>query len=61
MPLQLVEINIDNAVKIACYYNIYAYDAYYLEVALRLKLPLLTLDKLMKDIARKLGINILGE
>jgi predicted nucleic acid-binding protein len=61
MPIRLVEINIENAIKIACHHNIYAYDAYYLEVALRLKLPLLTLDKLMKNIARKLGLNILGE
>jgi predicted nucleic acid-binding protein len=61
IPLRLVEIDIENAIKIACHYNIYAYDAYYLEAALRLKLPLLTLDKLMKNTAGKLGLNILGE
>jgi predicted nucleic acid-binding protein len=60
IPLRLVEPNIENALKIACHYNIYAYDAYYLEVAFRLKLPLLTLDRLMKDIAGEMKLDILG-
>jgi predicted nucleic acid-binding protein len=61
IPLRLVEVNIENALKIACQYNIYAYDAYYLEVAFRLRLPLLTLDKPMKNIARKMNLDILEE
>jgi predicted nucleic acid-binding protein len=56
-----VEVNIENALNIACKYNIYAYDAYYLEAALRLKLPLLTLDKPMKNIAKKMHLDILEE
>jgi predicted nucleic acid-binding protein len=58
IPLRLVDVNIENALKIACQYNIYAYDAYYLEAACRLRLPLLTLDKPMKDIARKMKLDI---
>jgi predicted nucleic acid-binding protein len=61
IPLRLVEVNIENALKIACQYNIYAYDAYYLEAAFRLKLPLLTLDKPMKNIAQKMNLDILEE
>jgi predicted nucleic acid-binding protein len=61
IPLRLVEVNIESALKIACQYNIYAYDAYYLEAAFRLKLPLLTLDKPMKNIARKMNLDILEE
>lgn len=61
IPLRLVEVNIEHALKIACQYNIYAYDAYYLEAAFRLKLPLLTLDRPMKDIARKMRLDILEE
>ena len=34
--------------KIACRHNIYAYDAYYLETARRLNLPLVTFDRLMR-------------
>jgi predicted nucleic acid-binding protein len=54
-------VNIENALRIACQYNIYAYDAYYLEAAFRLRLPLLTLDKQMKNIARKMNLDILEE
>jgi predicted nucleic acid-binding protein len=61
IPLRLVEVNIEKALKIACQYNIYAYDAYYLELAFRLNLPLLTLDRPMKAIAGKMKLHILEE
>ena len=38
--------------------RIYAYDAYFLECALSLRLPLLTLDRGMKQIARELSIHL---
>jgi predicted nucleic acid-binding protein len=37
----------------------YAYDAYYLDTAYRLKLPLLTLDGGMKEKAKDMKINLL--
>jgi predicted nucleic acid-binding protein len=40
-------------------YNIYAYDAYYLEAAHRLRLPLLTLDGLMQNTGRDMHIDVL--
>ena len=61
IPLRLLEVDIENALKIACKYAIYAYDAYYLEMASRLRLPLLTLDRLMKDVALKLKLIVLEE
>jgi predicted nucleic acid-binding protein len=61
IPLRLVDVNIENALEIACKYSIYAYDAYYLEAACRLHLPLLTLDVPMKKIAKNLNLRILGE
>jgi predicted nucleic acid-binding protein len=61
IPLRLLEINMENALKIACKYSIYAYDAYYLEAACRLHLPILTLDVTMKRIASTLNLKILGE
>jgi predicted nucleic acid-binding protein len=61
IPLRLLEIDIENALKIACKYSIYAYDAYYLDIASRLNLPLLTLDVPMKKIASNLNLKILGE
>ena len=59
IPLRLLDVNIENALIIACKYVIYAYDAYYLEIAGRLNLPLLTLDEAMKKIALDLKLRIL--
>jgi predicted nucleic acid-binding protein len=61
IPLKLVEVDIEKALRIACKYNIYAYDAYYLETAMRLKLPLLTFDGNMKQIGKDLKLDILEE
>ena len=41
-------------------YKIYAYDAFYLETAKRLNLPLLTFDNGMKRIGIDMGITVLG-
>ena len=59
IPLRLIDVDIENALKIAGKYNIYAYDAYYLETAGRLNLPLLTLDIPMKKIAFDLKLRVL--
>jgi predicted nucleic acid-binding protein len=59
IPIRNIRVDIERALKIACKYNIYAYDAYYLETAYRLKLPLITFDELMKKTGLDLGINIL--
>ncbi|MDR2632345.1 MAG: type II toxin-antitoxin system VapC family toxin [Treponema sp.] len=60
IPVKLVEVNLEKTLEIAWDHKIYAYDAYYLEVAKRLNLPLLTFDGEMKKIGRKIGIEILG-
>ncbi|MDR1444903.1 MAG: type II toxin-antitoxin system VapC family toxin, partial [Treponema sp.] len=49
LPLRIVKVNMIKALKLSCKYNIYAYDAYYLETSYRLNLPLLTLDGQMKN------------
>ncbi|GHT11219.1 twitching motility protein PilT [Bacteroidia bacterium] len=59
IPMRLVQVDILQALGLTCKFNIYAYDAYYLEVAQRLGLPLLTLDREMKNNARKLNIKLL--
>ncbi len=60
IPLRLVKVNIDKALSISCKYNLYAYDAYYLEAAYRLKMPLLTFDKKMKSSGIDLNIETMG-
>ena len=61
IPLRLLNIDFENALLLACKYAIYAYDAYYLELASRLNLPLLTLDGSMKKVAMDLKLRILED
>ncbi|MBI9084563.1 MAG: type II toxin-antitoxin system VapC family toxin [Desulfobacterales bacterium] len=59
IPVDLRPTDIRSALKIAAAYNIYAYDAYFLECAISLRSPLLTLDRGMKRVARDMGIALL--
>ncbi len=59
IPVDLRSINMKSALKIAVKFNIYAYDAYFLECANGLRSPLLTLDRGMKRIAKEMGIALL--
>jgi len=59
IPVDLRPIDIRAALNIATQYNIYAYDAYFLECALSLRSPLLTLDRQMKGIAQEIGIQVM--
>jgi len=61
IPIKLVENNLENVLKIAFEYKIYAYDAFFLETARKLNLPLLTFDVGMKNIAKEIGISLIGE
>ena len=54
IPVRLVSVDIKKALKLALDYNIYAYDAYFLQCAIYLSTPLITLDKRMKKIAHDL-------
>jgi predicted nucleic acid-binding protein len=60
IPIKTVEVNLKESLKIAWKYKIYAYDAFYLETAKRLNVPLLTFDGGMRRIGEELGINVLG-
>jgi predicted nucleic acid-binding protein len=59
IPMRIVKTDVHKALIISCKYNLYAYDAYYLETAQRLALPLLTLDGSMKDRAKLMNIDLL--
>jgi len=61
IPIRNIKIDMEKALKIACKFNIYAYDAYYLETAIRLKLPLLTFDEQIKKISMELNITLLDD
>ena len=60
IPIKKVNIVLEKALEIAWRYKIYAYDAFYLEAAKRLQLPLVTFDGNMRRIGKELGLNVLG-
>jgi predicted nucleic acid-binding protein len=56
IPLRYIEPDFVNTLKISKQANIYAYDAYFLDCAIRHKVPLLTLDRKLITSAQKLNI-----
>ncbi|MCL2067324.1 MAG: type II toxin-antitoxin system VapC family toxin [Treponema sp.] len=60
LPVRIIKVDIEKALKIACKYKMCAYDAYYLETACRLKIPLITFDEAMKRVAIDLKIDVLN-
>ncbi|GHV84529.1 twitching motility protein PilT [Spirochaetia bacterium] len=61
LPINLIGVNINNSIDIFTKYTIYAYDAYYLDVASRLELPILTFDKTMKTVAMDMGLRVMED
>jgi len=59
VPVRLIDVDLNRALSIAIENEIYAYDAYYLEIAKRLGRPLMTLDVRMREIAIGIGIKVL--
>jgi predicted nucleic acid-binding protein len=59
IPVRVVAVDIHQALKLAFEFNIYAYDAYFLQCANALSCPLITLDKRMKKTAIDLNIELL--
>lgn len=59
IPVRLAEIDLVASVELAREHAIYAYDAYMLECARRYRTPLLSLDAPQRQIAIKLGIDVL--
>ena len=58
--IKMVEIDIEKALEIAWEYKLYAYDAFYLEAAKRLHLPLVTFDDTIYRVGNLIGLTMLG-
>ncbi len=56
IPLRYIKTDFVNALKISKQANMYAYDAYFLDCAIRHKAPLLTLDRKLKTAAQNLNV-----
>ena len=59
IQVRLWDVSVEASLKIAFKYDKYAYDCYFLNLALTKNYSLLTLDKGMIHAAKGLGINIL--
>ena len=58
IPLRFVRVDLSNAISIAHKAKTYAYDAYFLDCAQRHAAPLLTLDRALERVARKMGVEL---
>jgi predicted nucleic acid-binding protein len=58
IAVKLVPVKVYEAIKIAIQYNVYAYDAYYLQCCVENNLPLISLDARMCKAARAIGITV---
>lgn len=56
IPLRYIKPDFVNALKISKQANMYAYDAYFLDCAIRHKAPLLTLDRKLKKAAQNFKV-----
>lgn len=58
IPVRLVPVRIHDTLKVAMKFNIYAYDAFYMQCCLETKLPLISLDNRMCEVAKSLSIKV---
>lgn len=58
IAVRLIPVKIHDSMKMALRFNIYAYDAYYLQCCVETGSPLISLDGRMCDIARSLEIKV---
>ena len=56
IPLRYTQTDFANSLEISKQVNIYAYDAYFLDCAIRHKAPVLTLDRKLKTAAQALNV-----
>lgn len=59
IPIRYIETDFSKILYLSKENNMYAYDAYFLDCAIRHKAPLLTLDKKLRIIAENLNIQTL--
>ena len=59
VPIRYMAVDLSRALKLANEVGLYAYDAYFLDCAMRHSSPLLTLDAALKRAAKGLKIAVL--
>jgi predicted nucleic acid-binding protein len=59
ISLEIVEIDLKAAMRLAGKHKIYAYDAYMIQCAVEHGLPIMSLDKNLIEIAKREGIQVI--
>jgi predicted nucleic acid-binding protein len=59
IPLRLVEVELEDTLRIADSLAIYAYDAYLIRCALKYRTPLISLDRGLIDAAKASNVQVL--
>ena len=59
IPIRYFEIDLSNTLRLSRLINLYAYDVYFLDCAIRFKSTLLTLDKKLKTAAQSIKVETL--
>jgi predicted nucleic acid-binding protein len=59
IPIKFHDPDLNLVLELCLDFNLYAYDAYFLQCAIDLRAPLLTLDKQMSENAVKIDIDII--
>jgi predicted nucleic acid-binding protein len=59
ISMEVVEINLKDAIRLASRHNIYAYDAYILQCSMEHDIPLISLDQNLINIAKKEGVQVI--
>jgi predicted nucleic acid-binding protein len=59
IPIRFVDIELDEALRIADAFGIYAYDAYLIRTALKFRAPLISLDRQLTECAKQMKVNVL--
>lgn len=57
--MEIVEINLKDAVRLAGKHKIYAYDAYILQCSIENDVPLLSLDRSLINVAQQEGLQVI--
>jgi predicted nucleic acid-binding protein len=59
VAIRLTTIDLEQALDLSHHLGIYAYDAYLIACGLQHRSPLLTVDKGLRDAARRVGVEVL--
>ena len=59
IPIKLHPVQLERVLDLANKYNLYAYDAYFIVCAQNLRVPIISLDKKLIEIGKKLDLNII--